>query len=47
MSDMTTKELEISIGKHEMQRLELKGSFGVGCIETACTFANAGAIHDQ
>ena len=38
---MTEKELEIIIKEHEMQTLELKESFGVECIETACAFANA------
>ena len=38
---MTKDELESVVRKHEMQRLELKESFGVECIETACAFANA------
>ena len=38
---MTSEELESIVRKHEMQRLELKESFGVECIETACAFANA------
>lgn len=38
---MTTQELELIIGKHEMSRLELKEGFGAECIETACAFANA------
>ena len=38
---MTAQELEIAIREHEMQRLELKESFGVECVETACAFANA------
>ena len=38
---MTEKELDIIIKEHEMQTLELKESFGVECIETACAFANA------
>ena len=38
---MTEKEIEIAIGEHEMQRLELKESFGAESIETACAFANA------
>ena len=38
---MTDKELEIVIKEHEMQTLELKESFSVECIETACAFANA------
>lgn len=39
---MTGKELEIAIKAHEMQKLEMKESFGAECIETACAFANAG-----
>ena len=38
---MTAKELEIAIKEHEMQRLELKESFGAETIESACAFANA------
>ena len=38
---MTAQELEIAIREHEMQRLELKESFNVECIEAACAFANA------
>ena len=38
---MTSEELESIVRKHEMQRLELKESFGIECIETACAFANA------
>lgn len=38
---MTETELETAIAAHEMQRLELKESFGAECIETACAFANA------
>lgn len=38
---MTETELETAIRAHEMQRLELKESFGAECIETACAFANA------
>ena len=38
---MTEKELEIIIKEHEMQTLELKETFGIECIETACAFANA------
>lgn len=38
---MTAQELEIAIREHEMQRLELKESFGAECVETACAFANA------
>ena len=37
---MTEKELETAIQAHEMQRLELKESFGSECIETASAFAN-------
>ena len=39
---MTPEELESVVARHEMQRLELKESFDVECIETACAFANAG-----
>lgn len=39
---MTTEELESVVSRHEMQSLELKESFNVECIETACAFANAG-----
>lgn len=38
---MTAEELERTIEKREMSRLELKESFGAECIETACAFANA------
>lgn len=38
---MTVTELESVVAKHEMQYLELKESFNVECIETACAFANA------
>lgn len=38
---MTTEELEKIVARHEMQCLELKESFNVECIETACAFANA------
>ena len=38
---MTSEELETIVCKHEMQRLELKESFGVECIKTACAFTNA------
>ncbi len=38
---MTSEELETIVCKHEMQRLGLKESFGVECIETACAFTNA------
>lgn len=39
--EMTTEELEKIIARHEMQCLELKESFNVECIETACAFTNA------
>ncbi len=38
---MTTEELEKIVARHEMQCLELKESFNVERIETACAFANA------
>ncbi len=38
---MTEQELAVAIKAHEMQRLELKESFGAETIETACAFANA------
>lgn len=38
---MTSTELERTVKRHEMRRLEFKESFGVECIETACAFANA------
>ena len=38
---MTTEELEKIVARHEMQCLELKESFNVECIETACAFTNA------
>ena len=38
---MTTTELQNIIARHEMQCLELKESFNVESIETACAFANA------
>jgi hypothetical protein len=38
---MTSEELETIVRKHEMQRLELKESFNVECIETACAFTNS------
>lgn len=41
MNGMKTEELELLIVQHEMSRLELKESFDVECIETACAFANA------
>ena len=38
---MTSEELDTIVRKHEMQRLELKESFCMECIETACAFTNA------
>lgn len=38
---MTTIELQNIVARHEMQCLELKESFNVESIETACAFANA------
>ena len=38
---MTSEELETIVRKQEMQRLELKESFNVECIETACAFTNS------
>ena len=38
---MTIEELETIVRKHEMQCLELKESFGMECIETACAFTNS------
>ena len=38
---MTTIELLKIVARHEMQCLELKESFNVESIETACAFANA------
>ena len=35
---MITEKIETIVCKHEMQRLELKESFGVECIDTACAF---------
>ena len=35
---MTAEELEKIVTRHEMQWLELKESFNVECIETACAF---------
>ena len=37
---MTTEELETIVSEHEMQWFELKESFGVECVETACAFTN-------
>lgn len=42
---MTTEELEKVVLRHEMSKLELKESFDVECIETACAFANAAGGH--
>jgi len=39
---MKTEELANIVSRHEMQSLELKESFNVESIETACAFANAG-----
>ena len=36
---MTTEELEKIVTRHEMQCLEVKESFNVECIETACAFS--------
>lgn len=38
---MNAEKLEKIVARHEMQCLELKESFNVECIETACAFANA------
>ena len=38
---MTETELETIVARHEMQQLELKESFGVEAIESACAFTNA------
>ena len=38
---MTAEELEKIVARHEMQCLELKESFNIECIETACAFTNA------
>lgn len=35
---MNAEELEKIVVRHEMRCLELKGSFNVECIETACVF---------
>ena len=35
---MNTEELEKTVARHEMQWLELKESFNIKCIETACAF---------
>ena len=37
---MTTEELEKIVARHEMQCLELKESFNVEGIESACALAN-------
>ena len=36
---MNAEELEKIVRRHEMQCLELKESFSVECIETACAFS--------
>ena len=41
---MTSEELENIVSRHEMQRLELKESFGAECIETACAFTNSQGV---
>lgn len=42
---MIAEELEKIVARHEMQCLELKESFNVECIETACAFSlRAGRI---
>ena len=38
---MTAEELEKIVARHEMRCLELKESFNVECVETACAFTNA------
>lgn len=38
---MNAEELEKIVARHERQCLELKESFNVECIKTACAFANA------
>jgi predicted HTH transcriptional regulator len=38
---MTAEEPEKIAARHEMQCLELKESFNIECIETACAFTNA------
>ena len=40
-AEMNAEELEKIVARDEMQCLELKESFNVECIETACAFANA------
>ena len=35
---MNAEELEKIVARHEMQCLELKVSFSIECIETACAF---------
>ena len=37
--EMNAEELERIVARHEMQCLELKESFNVECIETACAFS--------
>ena len=43
---MTAEELEKIVARREMQCLELKGSFNVKCIKTACAFSNAANFMD-
>ena len=38
---MNAEEQEKIVARHEMRCLELKESFNVECIETACAFTNA------
>ncbi len=38
-AEMNAEELEKIVARHEMQCLELKESFNVECIETACAFS--------
>ncbi len=37
---MDAEEQEKIVARHEMRCLELKESFNVECIETACAFSN-------
>lgn len=39
---MNAEEFEKIVARHEMRCLELKESFNVGCIETAC----ASSLHE-
>ena len=41
---MTAEVLEKIVARHEMQCLELKESFNVECIETACAFTNVANV---